>query len=326
MPLIIDGHNLIGALPDVDLADPDDEARLIGRLQAYRARSGQSMIVFFDSGDPLTRRHYAGESPGGDLQPPGPERAAAPRRYPTLSVASVQVVFAGPGQTADDAIVAYLRSRIEPGQFAVVTNDQELAGRARRAGANVIPASDFARRLARPQRRPAPSKDTGAPDPRSPAYADLFTEFLHPGAEEYRFGADLRASPELWIERLYGEDVAQAQLAARWLGRYGAARALEPLRDALTDGDARLRASAALALGDLHNMAALPDLVRRLSGDEAGMVREAAAQSLGRIGNRDVEAALATAAAADPKAKVRKAAQAALVQVRARRTPTDAAG
>jgi hypothetical protein len=33
MPFLIDGHNLIGALPDLDLDDPDDEARLVERLQ-----------------------------------------------------------------------------------------------------------------------------------------------------------------------------------------------------------------------------------------------------------------------------------------------------
>ncbi len=51
MSFIIDGHNLIGVMPDINLADPDDEHRLLARLRAYRARSGgPSLIVFFDSG------------------------------------------------------------------------------------------------------------------------------------------------------------------------------------------------------------------------------------------------------------------------------------
>ncbi|QLQ06054.1 MAG: hypothetical protein HZY76_08320 [Anaerolineae bacterium] len=51
MTLLIDGHNLIGVLPGIDLADPDDEVQLIHRLQAYHGASGRRMIVFFDSGD-----------------------------------------------------------------------------------------------------------------------------------------------------------------------------------------------------------------------------------------------------------------------------------
>ncbi len=37
MSLIIDGHNLIGILPDIQLDQPDDEPRLLERLRAYRA-------------------------------------------------------------------------------------------------------------------------------------------------------------------------------------------------------------------------------------------------------------------------------------------------
>ena len=39
MPLLIDGHNLIGHLPDLSLSDPRDEVKLVARLQAYAARS-----------------------------------------------------------------------------------------------------------------------------------------------------------------------------------------------------------------------------------------------------------------------------------------------
>ena len=51
MALVIDGHNLIGVLPDIQLGEPDDEARLLARLRGYRSHSGQNLIVFFDSGD-----------------------------------------------------------------------------------------------------------------------------------------------------------------------------------------------------------------------------------------------------------------------------------
>ena len=35
MSLLIDGHNLIGALPSIELGARDDEQQLIVRLRAY---------------------------------------------------------------------------------------------------------------------------------------------------------------------------------------------------------------------------------------------------------------------------------------------------
>ena len=142
---------------------------------------------------------------------------------------------------------------------------------------------------------------------------------MHPGGEDARFGADLHAPAETWIERLYGDDLEQARLAARWLGRFGGSAGVGPLRDALTHGDAGVRDRRPLALGDLDEPAAVADLVGRLEGDGSSMVREAAAAGLGRIGDREAELALEHAAEADAKGKVRKAAREALLQLRARR-------
>ncbi len=92
------------------------------------------MIVFFDS-SPVRIPGQAMQSPFSDLSSPG-----------------IQVRFANPGQTADDAIVAYLRERAQPGQYAVVTNDQGLSWRVRDAGASVLSGSEFAAKLT-PARR-----------------------------------------------------------------------------------------------------------------------------------------------------------------------------
>jgi uncharacterized protein len=296
MAWIIDGHNLIGALPDVDLADPDDEAALLARLRGYRARTGEALIVFFDSGD--LPSHFTGPFATG----PG-----------------LMVKFSSPGQTADDAIVDYLRARAEPGQYAVVTNDHELSWRVRNVGASVLPASEFATRLARPVRR-APGPVEKGPDPHDPTYADIYAEFLYGAQDRARFGRDLHADNAVWLERLYGDDVHQAEKAALWLGRYGGAAALDDLLVALTHSDAVVRAAAALGLAQLRQPAALPILAARLIEDNASMVREAAAQALGFAGDASVEAALEQAAATDGKSKVRKAARAALVQIRARKS------
>jgi predicted RNA-binding protein with PIN domain len=299
MALIIDGHNLIGVLPDIQLNDPEDEARLLARLRAYRSFTGQDMVVFFDSGElPV---------PAG--------RAAR------LSSPGIAVHFSGAGQTADDAIVEYLRGRPQPGQYAVVTNDAELIRRVQALGASVLRAGDFSLKLTR-RAEPVPDEPAEpTPDPRDPAFADIYQGFL--AAERGRAVARPAApvgTAELqsYVEELYGEDVEAAQRAARWLGRCGEKAALEPLRDALTHEDVRVRAAALLALGDLADRAALPDLCDRLAHDPGSMAREAAAQSLARIGDRTVLAALEAAARSDPKSKVRKAALAALAQIRAR--------
>ena len=38
MPILIDGHNLIGRMSTLTLADPDDEWQLVALLLAYRRR------------------------------------------------------------------------------------------------------------------------------------------------------------------------------------------------------------------------------------------------------------------------------------------------
>lgn len=302
MSYIIDGHNLIGILPDIQLSQPDDEQRLLARLRSYRAASGgRAMIVFFDSA-PL----------------PWPEQAASL----DASSPGVEVHFARPGQTADDAIIAYLAASRQPGQYAVVTNDQGLTGRARAAGASVLSATEFAARMARAatrRRERSAAPELQAPDPQAPAFADIYSSFLAAEKMDKRFGGKKQADVATWIERLYTADPQLAEQAAIWLGQFGGAATLEPLRDAVTHSDPGVRAAALLALGNLGDSAALPELCDRLAHDGNSMVREAAAQSLGRIGNRSVLAALAEAAAHDAKRKVRKAAAAAHAQISARK-------
>jgi predicted RNA-binding protein with PIN domain len=320
MGYVIDGHNLIGVLPDIDLADPDDEARLLHRLRTFRARAGAGpMIVFFDSGPGSgdTSSLTAGS---------GPDRQAA------ASGPAVTARFAEPGQTADDAIVAFLRGLSAPGQYAVVTDDVELTWRVQALGASVIRARDFAARLtqrkprSRGRARGAGALPKDAPDPHAPAFADLYAGFLSAEKARVRF-ADAKSTDEsAWIEKLYGDDVGQAQLAARWLGQHGGKETLETLRVALTHPDARVRAAALLAFGDLGDPRALPDLCDGLLHDGAGMARQAAAQSLGRIGNRSVESVLEASVDSDPKGKVRKAARDALAQIRARQSGIRRAG
>ena len=131
MPYIIDGHNLIGALPDLALDDPDDEARLVQRLRSFVARTGRNCTVIFDHG-----------LPGG--------RSA-------LSNRAVQVVFASMRSSADRVLRERMKKLPEPRSWTVVTSDAEVLAFARRRQMQTLRSPQFAELLERPQ--------SVAPDP-----------------------------------------------------------------------------------------------------------------------------------------------------------------
>lgn len=288
MTLLLDGHNLIGVMPGIDLADPDDEWQLVQRLRPYAAAKRQAMTVVFDSG----------------LGPPPSWQ---------LSDAWVTVRFAPPGVEADAIILRLVRASAQPGKVTVITNDQGLAGQVRAAGAQVHSATQFAGQLAPARPKTAPPSEP-RPDPHGPGFADIYQDFMASEKDQVRFGDEIDLDIATWIERLYGDDLAEAGRAARWLGRYGGAAGREPLLDALSHRAGQVRAASLLALADLKDRQTIPAIAGRLAQDESTMVREAAAQALGRLGGGAAVAAL-QAALADPKAKVRKAAAASLAQV-----------
>jgi len=129
MPLLIDGHNLIGRLPDIRLDDPDDEAKLVARLRTYSARTGKRMTVVFDHG--LPGGHSRGLSGGG-----------------------VKVVFAAAGRSADGILRERIRRARDPRGLTVVTSDREVQAAAEARGARVVRSEEFAAQLSAPQIAP----------------------------------------------------------------------------------------------------------------------------------------------------------------------------
>jgi HEAT repeat protein len=170
-----------------------------------------------------------------------------------------------------------------------------------------------------PKRRSASSvQDASVPDPRAPAFADLYNQFIAADDVAKTHATEPKASLQTWIERLYSGDPQLQEQAAKVLGQSRNPSAIGPLRDALTAKDASLRAAAALALGSLRTDRAVGDLITLLA-DGNSMVREAAAQALGAIAHPQAIPALQEAAAKDAKSKVRKAAKEALDAIAARR-------
>ena len=119
MPHIIDGHNLIGKLSTIDLADPDDEIQLIRALVHYLIEVGKRGTVFFDHRAPASERE---------------------QKYGRLTAR-----FSTHPRSADDDILQFLRSNApEAPNYTVVTSDAELQKAANRIGARIMPSEEFA--------------------------------------------------------------------------------------------------------------------------------------------------------------------------------------
>lgn len=125
MPYIIDGHNLIAALPDINLDDPDDEVKLVLKLRAWCAHTGRKAVVYFDGG-----------LPGGVAR--------------DLSTSRLRVIFAAAERSSADALIqAHLQRLKDARNWTVVTSDRDILAVAYRRGAHGLKSQDFAAELTR---------------------------------------------------------------------------------------------------------------------------------------------------------------------------------
>ena len=101
MPLLIDGHNVIGSgvLENISLQDENDEERFVQRLRVWRSNYRGDVTVVFDRG-----------IVGGTSR--------------ELSGGGVEVIFARNPQEADDWIKRRIQKRLQG--LIVVTNDWAL--------------------------------------------------------------------------------------------------------------------------------------------------------------------------------------------------------
>ena len=115
MPFLVDGDNLIGT---AGKARTDGEKRkLAAELARFARKARRRVVVVFDGSTP----NAAGF--GGD------------------------VVFSGPGRSADDVIVDRLRALKDRRGWIVVTNDRSLGDRSRWLEARHERCPEFRRRL-----------------------------------------------------------------------------------------------------------------------------------------------------------------------------------
>jgi predicted RNA-binding protein with PIN domain len=117
---IVDGMNVIGSRPTGWWRDRPGAMRgLVSDLGEFAARGGDDVTVVFD-GKPF------------ELEGDGVHIMFATRRGPNA---------------ADDDIAALVEADPAPGELSVVTSDGDLARRVRDAGAAVVGAGEFRRRL-----------------------------------------------------------------------------------------------------------------------------------------------------------------------------------
>ncbi len=136
MPYLIDGHNLIASLPDIDLADPNDEAKLVLKLRGFAARKKTQCTVIFDHG-----------LPGGPSN---------------LSTRSVKVIFAAAEYSNADSLIKRRISKTpDASNWTLVSSDREILNYARPHRMRHMSAADFARELQRDER---PQKGNDAVD------------------------------------------------------------------------------------------------------------------------------------------------------------------
>jgi predicted RNA-binding protein with PIN domain len=125
MRIVIDGYNLLKALPDcrgIEAHDPDAaRGYLLVQLGRYRWLRGHQITVVFDGwigGQPIERRSQA---------------------------SGVEVIYSQRGEQAD-AVIRRLAPQVAH-QGVVVTSDRTLASHVQQAGADVIGSVEFGERL-----------------------------------------------------------------------------------------------------------------------------------------------------------------------------------
>lgn len=118
MPYLIDGHNLIGQLPDLSLTDEHDEVKLFLKLVSFTARTKKRVTVVFDRG-----------LPGGKSR---------------LSNGMIEVIFAPQGGSADAIMKQRIGDARDPGQWIVVSNDNAVLSAARVRGMRTLRSVEFA--------------------------------------------------------------------------------------------------------------------------------------------------------------------------------------
>jgi predicted RNA-binding protein with PIN domain len=145
MHYLIDGHNLIAKMADIDLDDPNDEALLVLRLRSWVIGSRKRRAtVIFDGGLPGGRSRFHSSDQLG-------------------------VIFASEGRTADALLIRRMQKAKNPAEYTLVSSDQEVIDAARARHVRHLTSEAFASRLSefgqQEKREPTPEAPGEAQKP-----------------------------------------------------------------------------------------------------------------------------------------------------------------
>lgn len=143
MIYLIDGHNLIGKMPDISLKDPDDEEQLALRLRQWAAENkSRHVIVIFDRGviSGLAQR---------------------------LSNQQVRAFFAPTRTTADALLIKRINEVRNPQQYRLISSDRDIINAAKVRGMRFWKSERFVEMLG-PAAESDSAKQTPTPPPAPP--------------------------------------------------------------------------------------------------------------------------------------------------------------
>lgn len=123
MHYIIDGHNLIGKMPDISLKDPNDEVKLTIRIKSWLAESKKRQVTLFFDGGMM----------GSTLN--------------RMSSRNLKVIFAPSGRTADSLIISHMRKLKNPRGYTLITSDREIIGHAKSLRIRSLLSEEFIERM-----------------------------------------------------------------------------------------------------------------------------------------------------------------------------------
>lgn len=139
MIYLIDGHNLIAKMPDIDLDDPNDEVKLVLKLRSWAgAQQKRRLIVVFDKG-----------LPGG--------------RSKKLSTGNITAVFAPAGKTADAVLISRIHAVKNPREYLLVSSDQKILAAAKRKRMPSMRSEDFVKEMT-VDKRPSARQEITKPE------------------------------------------------------------------------------------------------------------------------------------------------------------------
>ncbi len=159
MHYLVDGHNLIGQMPGLELSDPDDEAKLVDLLGRWTLRVPRHHVTVVFDGGVYGHPHRLGSS-------------------------RVRVIFAHPPRSADSVLEDLLKQANGQGKTALVSDDRAIKSVAADRGVSVVACRVFAEQLLEPRAPRAKPARRVRPEPKLPGReVDAWLERFGAGEE-----------------------------------------------------------------------------------------------------------------------------------------------